>query len=109
MYITFVLLLLLVISVQSYILSKKKRDETYPSVKDPPSTIPIQTQTTITVVFSKDPEEEGVIEEIADMYISNRRFFYSDTGKDLQASSKEKSVIVKARQVSWDLLQKIDT
>lgn len=64
----------------------------------------------ITVVFQKDiANEEELIKEIADMYISNRTYYYS--GKQLPSellSEKRELDFVKYESIDFTALKKID-
>lgn len=66
----------------------------------------------ITVVFQQDiDDDEDLCKEIADMYLSNRAFYYS--GKDPSQefsvlSEKEQDVFVSFNNVDFSKLQKIE-
>lgn len=66
----------------------------------------------ITIVFQKDiADDEELTKEIADMYISNRAYYY--TGKEpprnwSQLSEKYDDVFVKYESVDFSTLNKID-
>lgn len=66
----------------------------------------------ITIVFQKDlPDDEELAREIADMYISNRAFYYADKTPPSQnqvLSEKSDDVFVKYESVDFSALSKID-
>lgn len=65
----------------------------------------------ITIVFQKDlSDDEELAREIADMYISNRAFYYADTppSQNQVLSEKSDDVFVKYESVDFSALSKID-
>ena len=65
----------------------------------------------ITVVFQQDiDDDEDLCKEIADMYLSNRAFYYSGKGpsQELSVLSEEMDVYVHFYNVEFSKLQKIE-
>lgn len=65
----------------------------------------------ITIVFQQEVEEdEDLCKEIADMYLSNRAFYYSGKSpvQDSILSEKEQDVFVSFNNVDFSKLQKIE-
>ena len=65
----------------------------------------------ITIVFQKDLSDEELAREIADMYISNRAFYYADKTPPSQnqvLSEKPDDFFVKYESVDFSALSKID-
>lgn len=66
----------------------------------------------ITIVFQKDlSDDEELAREIADMYISNRAFYYADKtppSRNQVLSEKSDDVFVKYESVDFSALSKID-
>lgn len=65
----------------------------------------------ITVVFQKDiSNDEELCKEIADMYISNRAFYYSgkDTRNDVVSTQEAEPVLVKYESVDFSSLERVN-
>ena len=66
----------------------------------------------ITIVFQKDlSEDEDLSKEIADMYISNRAYYYAGKippSRDQILSEKADSVFIEYGKINFSTLRKID-
>lgn len=63
----------------------------------------------ITVVFQKDlANDEELVKEIADMYISKRAYYYSGNISETDPILKEKDVFVKYDNIDFSVLMPID-
>lgn len=63
----------------------------------------------ITVIFQKDlMDDEDLVSEIADMYISNRTYYY--TGRPLEREVlSEKDIFIRYENIDFSSLEEIDT
>ena len=105
-FVVIALFLLLVFWKRYFSESKKKEKEIHPLIHDKQETsqsVPQAPQ--IMVVFEKDiSDDEELIKEIADMYISNRTYYYSTK----QVLSEETPVFLKFDDIAFSSLASID-
>lgn len=73
------------------------------------SNTPMQLLPQITVVFQKDlSDDEELSKEIADMYLSNRAFYYTGRTPTEILPEKEIDVFVKYENVDFQSLEKVE-
>lgn len=111
--VTIVIVSILILGLVYFSESKKKTECTSSlSVEEEKSDSDLVLSPRITIVFQKDlSDDEELSREIADMYISNRAYYYA--GKippsQLQVlSEKSDDVFVKYESVDFSALSKID-
>ena len=111
--VTIVIVSILILGLVYFSESKKKTECTASlSVEEAQSDSDLVLSPRITIVFQKDlSDDEELSREIADMYISNRAYYYA--GKippsQLQVlSEKSDDVFVKYESVDFSALSKID-
>lgn len=111
--VTIVIVSILILGLVYFSESKKKTECTVSlSVEEEKSDSDLVLSPRITIVFQKDlSDDEELSREIADMYISNRAYYYA--GKippsQLQVlSEKSDDVFVKYESVDFSALSKID-
>lgn len=111
--VTIVIVSILILGLVYFSESKKKTECTASlSVEEEKSDSDLVLSPRITIVFQKDlSDDEELSREIADMYISNRTYYYA--GKippsQLQVlSEKSDDVFVKYESVDFSALSKID-
>ena len=112
-FVVFVLFLFFVFRNRYFSESKKKEKEIHPLIHDKQETsqsVPQAPQ--IMVVFEKDiSDDEELIKEIADMYISNRTYYYSGEVPQQvtnQVLLEETPVYLKFDNIAFSSLASID-
>lgn len=86
----------------------KEKPET-PAVEKVVSPSELLCSPQITVVFQKDlANDEELVREIADMYISNRAYYYSGEQVPVTEILSEKDVYVRYKSIDFTLLKVID-
>lgn len=105
-------LFLLLVFWKRYFSESKKKKEPLPSIETKQETsLGVPQTPKIMVVFKKDiSDDEELVKEIADMYISNRTYYYS--GKEVQHTeqvlSEETPVYLKFNDVVFSSLSTIN-
>lgn len=102
-----------------YIAFRQYRQICKPSVKSQVTAVPDQSisangvitqQPVINVIFSTDTERDELIEELADMFLKGRAFYYN--GQDIPETSlsekESEDVFIQYDTVSWDTLTTIE-
>ena len=109
--VTIVIVSILILGLVYFSGSKKKTECTASlSVEEEKSDSDLVLSPRITIVFQKDLSEE-LSREIADMYISNRAYYYAGKIPPFQhqvLSEKSDDVFVKYESVDFSALSKID-
>ena len=111
--VTIVIVSILILGLVYFSGSKKKTECTVPlSVEEEKSDSDLVLSPRITIDFQKDlSDDEEVSREIADMYISNRAYYYAGKIPPFQhqaLSEKSDDVFVKYESVDFSALSKID-
>lgn len=111
--VTIVIVSILVAGLVYFSGSKKKTAYTVPqAVEEEKSDPDLLLSPRITIVFQKDlSDDEDLSREIADMYISNRAYYYAGKIPPFQnqvLSEKSDDVFVKYESVDFSALSKID-
>lgn len=115
-FIAIVILLILLLGLRYFSGSKKKeadKEELHPtSFERAENSQNMQQTPQITVVFGRDiSDDEELIKEVADMYISNRVYYYSGKAVTINhgiLSEKEDLVFLKFDDVAFSSLGVID-
>lgn len=111
--VTIVIVSILILGLVYFSGSKKKTECTASlSVEEEKSDSDLVLSPRITIVFQKDlSDDEELSREIADMYISNRVYYYAGKIPPFQhqvLSEKSDDVFVKYESVDFSALSKID-
>lgn len=111
--VTIVIVSILILGLVYFSGSKKKTECTASlSVEEKKSDSDLVLSPHITIVFQKDlSDDEELSREIADMYISNRTYYYAGKIPPFQhqvLSEKSDDVFVKYESVDFSALSKID-
>lgn len=111
--VTIVIVSILILGLVYFSGSKKKMECTASlSVEEEKSDSDLVLSPRITIVFQKDlSDDEELSREIADMYISNRAYYYAGKIPPFQhqvLSEKSDDVFVKYESVDFSALSKID-
>ena len=111
--VTIVIVSILILGLVYFSGSKKKTECTDSlSVEEEKSDSDLVLSPRITIVFQKDlSDDEELSREIADMYISNRAYYYAGKIPPFQLqvlSEKSDDVFVKYESVDFSALSKID-
>lgn len=111
--VTIVIVSILILRLVYFSGSKKKTECTASlSVEEKKSDSDLVLSPRITIVFQKDlSDDEELSREIADMYISNRAYYYAGKIPPFQhqvLSEKSDDVFVKYESVDFSALSKID-
>lgn len=106
-------LFVLVFFAARYYFSYSKKDAPKPLTneyqRNEGSNTPMQLSPQITVVFQKDlSDDEELSKEIADMYLSNRAFYYTGRTPTEILPEKEIDVFVKYENVDFQSLAKVE-
>lgn len=90
--------------------SKKKDKPKEPAIEEVAPVPDLLCSPRITVVFQKDlTEDEELVKEIADMYVSNRVYYYSGKSAPSGELLSEKDIYVRYDSINFALLKTIDT
>lgn len=111
-----ILILLIIIPlaliIWFYFSSSKKKEEDNPNLKreETKATSDLLCYPRITVVFQRElADDEELIKEVADMYVSNRAYFYHGKSPTPEQVLSEKDVYLKYENIDFSSFMPIDT
>lgn len=110
MYLATIIFHILVLVCAWFYFSERKKDKAEAVIEEVTSSSEVLCSPQITVVFQKDlADDEELAREIADMYISNRAYYYSGKAVPIEEELlSEKDVYLRYNSIDFSSLKVIE-